>query len=166
MIHCGEGSEDACFSWENRQQIGMDSKTLRHALQNTTVSSVIAFLVRKGPLCYYRRSDLLSVALLFFSMAGSFGKLLRRFLGRCPLSRAKKPPQEEVCGTDIPRTSVGHSRGYPGPKLRSGSSKSWKNKRLGADIHDPKARTSTTPRDLQKLWSEKLRAEFLFPTWC
>ena len=77
-------------------------------------------------------------------------------------SRAKNQPKEEVLGTD-PRTSGGHSRGYPGPKLRSGRSESWKNKHLGADTHDPKARTSTTLRDFQKLRSEKLRAEFSFP---
>ena len=35
-------------------------------------------------------------------------------------SRTKNQPKEEVFGTDIPRTSGGHSRGYPGPKLRSG----------------------------------------------
>ena len=78
-------------------------------------------------------------------------------------SRAKNQPKEEVLGTDIPRTSGGHSRGYPGPKLRSGRSKPWKNKHLGADIHDPKARTSTTLRDFQKLRSEKLWAELSFP---
>ena len=33
---------------------------------------------------------------------------------------------------------------------------------LGADIHDPKARTSTAPTDLQKLRSQKLWAEFSF----
>ena len=38
-----------------------------------------------------------------------------------------------------------------------------KNKHLGADIHDPKVRTSTTLRDFQKLRSEKLWAEFSFP---
>ena len=68
-------------------------------------------------------------------------------------------------GTDIPRTSGVHSRGYPGQKLRSGRSKSWKNKHFGADIHDSKARTSTTLRDFQKLRSEKLWAEFSFPTY-
>ena len=69
-------------------------------------------------------------------------------------------------GTDIPWTSGGHSRGHPGPKLRSGPSKSWKkNKHFGADIHDPKGRTSTTPRDFQKLRSEKLWAEFSFPSF-
>ena len=79
------------------------------------------------------------------------------------LSRTKNQPKEEVFGADIPRTSRGHSRGYPGPKLRSGS-KSWKDKRFSADIHDPKARTSTTLRDFQKLRSEKLWAEFSFPS--
>ena len=79
------------------------------------------------------------------------------------LSRTKNQPKEEVFGTDIVRTSGGHSRGYPDPKLRSGQSKSWKNKHLGADIHDPKARTSTTLRDSQKLRSGKLWAEFSFP---
>ena len=75
-------------------------------------------------------------------------------------SGTKFQPKEEVFGTDIPRTSGGHSRGYPDPELRSGCSKSWKNKHLGADIHDPKARTSTTLRDSWKLRSEKLWAEF------
>ena len=64
----------------------------------------------------------------------------------------------------IPRTSGGHSRGYPGPKLQSGRSNSWKHKHLGADIHDLKVPTSTTLRDFQKLRSEKLRAKFSFPT--
>ena len=72
-------------------------------------------------------------------------------------------PSGEVFGTDIPRTSGGHSRGYPGPKLRSGRSKSWKNEHFGVDIHDPKARTSTTLSGFQKLRSEKLWAEFSFP---
>ena len=77
--------------------------------------------------------------------------------------KTKNQPKEEVFGTDIPRTSGGHSRGYPDPKLRSGQSKSWKNKHLGADIHDPKARTSMTLREFQKLRSEKLRADFSCP---
>ena len=81
------------------------------------------------------------------------------------LFKNEKSAQEEVFGTDIPRTSGGHSRGYPGPKLRSGRSKSWKNKQFGADIHDPKARTSTTLRGFQKLRSEKLWAEFSFPNY-
>ena len=78
-------------------------------------------------------------------------------------SRTKTQPKEQVSGTDTPCTSEGHSRRYPGPKLRSGRSKFRKNKHFGADIHDPKARTSTTLSDFQKLRSEKLWAEFSFP---
>ena len=83
--------------------------------------------------------------------------------GQSLSSRTKNQPKEEVFGTDTLRTSRGHSRGYPDPKLRSGQSKSWINKHFGADIHDPKARTSMTLRDFQKLRSEKLWAEISFP---
>ena len=48
-------------------------------------------------------------------------------------------------------------------ELRSRPSEPWRNKHIGADIHDPKARTSTILRDFQKLRSEKLWAEFPFP---
>ena len=41
-------------------------------------------------------------------------------------TRTKNQPKEEVFGADIPPTSGGHSPGCPGPKLRSGRSKSWK----------------------------------------
>ena len=88
----------------------------------------------------------------------------RPFFGGTTKSGTKNQPKEEVLGADILRTSGGHARGCPGPKLRSGRSKSWKHKHFGADIPDPKARPSTTPRDFQKLWSEKLWAEFSFPT--
>ena len=54
---------------------------------------------------------------------------------------------------DVPAQSFGQGVQNPG-KI---------NKRLGADIHDPKARTSTTLRDFQKLRSEKLWAEFSLP---
>ena len=89
---------------------------------------------------------------------------LRMRGGDLPRERFKSEnqPKEEVFGTDIQLTSGGHSRGYPGPKLRSGRSKPWKNKHLGADVHHPKARTSTTLRDFQKLRSEELWAEFSF----
>ena len=73
----------------------------------------------------------------------SLGKGRQR--SRCH-SRTQNQPKEEVFGTDIPRTSGGHSRGYPGPRRRSGRSKSWRNKHLRAHIHDLKARTSTTLR--------------------
>ena len=63
------------------------------------------------------------------------------------------------------------SRGHPGviradiptQNFGQGAQNPGKNKHLGADIHDPKARTSTTLRDSQKLRSEKLWAEFSFP---
>ena len=85
-----------------------------------------------------------------------------------PPFQNEKSAQRGSFGTDILRTSRAHSRGYPGPKLRSGRSISWtkKNKHFGADIHDPKARTSTTLRGFQKLRSEKLWAEFSLPIHC
>ena len=86
-----------------------------------------------------------------------------RFGNRRCLLGTKNQPKEEVFGTDIPRTSGGHLRGFPGPKLRSGRSKACKNKHFGADIHDPKARTSTTLRGFQKLRSEKIWVRFSFP---
>ena len=71
------------------------------------------------------------------------------------------------------RTSRGHpgsfTRCIPGPKLLSGAVKILeKNKHFGADIHDPKARTSTTLTDFQKFRSEKLRAESIvgYGTYC
>ena len=77
-------------------------------------------------------------------------------------SRTKNQPKEEVFGTDISRTSGGHSR-ISRPKTSVRAVKSWNNKHFGTDIHEPKARTSTL-RDIQKLRSEKLWAEFSFPT--
>ena len=70
------------------------------------------------------------------------------------ISRTKNQPKEEVFRTDIPRTSGGHSRGYPGPKLRSRRSKPWKTQALrrghpwpeGADVHDPDGFPKTSVR--------------------
>ena len=57
------------------------------------------------------------------------------------------------------------SRGHPGSFVRISRPRTSEkqNKHLGADIHNLKAQTSTTARDLQGLWSEKLWAEFSFP---
>ena len=66
-----------------------------------------------------------------------------------------------TCKEGIPG---GHSRGYPGPKLRSGPSKSWQKQSIRRGHPYPKAWTSTTLRDFQKLVSEKLWAEFSFPS--
>ena len=51
--------------------------------------------------------------------------------------------------TKTPRTSGGHSRGCPGPKNfgQGARNPGKKSKHLGADTHDPEARTSTTLRD-------------------
>ena len=62
-------------------------------------------------------------------------------------------------GTDIRGSFARISR----PKTSVRAVKIWKNKHFGADIHDPKARTSMTLRDFQKLRSEKLWAESSFP---
>ena len=53
--------------------------------------------------------------------------------------------KEKVFGPDVLWTSWGHSRGSPGSKISGRPSKPWKNKHLGADIHDPNTRTSVTP---------------------
>ena len=94
----------------------------------------------------------------FRKVSGSLASLSRTLK-----SRTKKQPKDEVFAPDIPRTSGGHLCGYPVSKLRSGPSKLWENKHFGVDIHDLTAQMSTTLRDFQKLRSEKLWAEFLFP---
>ena len=55
----------------------------------------------------------------------------------------KKQPKEKLFGPDIPRTSRSHPCGRPGSKTSGRPSK--QNKHLGADMHDPNARTSMTP---------------------
>ena len=61
---------------------------------------------------------------------------------------------------DIPRTSGGHSRGYPGPNFGQGGQNPGKNRHLGADIHDPKARTSMTLRDFQNFGQRNFGLNF------
>ena len=81
-------------------------------------------------------------------------------------SRNEKTAQRESLrggGADILRTSRGHSCGRPGSKTPGRPSEPWKNKHLGADIHDPNARTSMTPGGAQKNFAQKLRANDLFP---
>ena len=56
-----------------------------------------------------------------------------------PREPKKKQPTEEVFGPDILRTSQDHSCGRPGSKTSGRPSKPWKNRHLGADIHDPNA---------------------------
>ena len=87
------------------------------------------------------------------------------YIGHIYHSRTKNQPKEEVFGTDIPRTSGGHSRDILAQNFGQGSPNPGgkKNKHFGADIHDPKARTSTTLRGFQKLRLEELWFEFSFP---
>ena len=44
----------------------------------------------------------------------------------------------------------GYPGGRPGAKTSVKPSKSWKNKHFGADVHDPKARTSMTRGGFKK----------------
>ena len=70
-------------------------------------------------------------------------------------SRTKRQPKEEVLG----RTS----RGHPGIIRADILAQNRNNKYFGADIHDPKARTSTTLKDSQRLRSEFLWAKIFVP---
>ena len=72
-------------------------------------------------------------------------------------TRTKNQPKEQVFGTDIPRTSEGHSPEYSSPNCIT---KSWKNKHMDEDIQDPKARTSTTLRAFQKLGEKNFGMNF------
>ena len=66
------------------------------------------------------------------------------------IQERKSSPKSKFWG----RTSGGRPRGYPGgrpgAKTSVKPSKSWKNKHFGADIHDPKARTSMTAGGFKK----------------
>ena len=70
----------------------------------------------------------------------------------------KSSPKSKFWG----RTARGRPRGYAGGRLGAKASvrpsKSWKkNKRFGADIHDPKARTSMTPEMFKNQGCLKIR---------
>ena len=91
------------------------------------------------------------------------------------------PPHSSsvVSGTEIPkispksklwgRISGGRPRGYPGgrpgAKASVKPSKSWKNKHFGADVHDPKARTSMTPGGFKKT-SVRKTSGWIFVPYC
>ena len=76
----------------------------------------------------------------------------------------KGSPKRKFSGQLLPGHLGVIRADIPAQHFGSGRSKSFKNKHLGADIHDPKVRTSTTLRDFQKLRSAKLWAEFSFPS--
>ena len=70
----------------------------------------------------------------------------RKFSGHIPLGRPG------VIRADV-----------PGQKVRADPRNLGKNKHVGADVHDPNARTSMTPGGCKKLRAEKLRADLSFP---
>ena len=90
-----------------------------------------------------------------------------RTLSQRPSSRTKNRPKEEVFGTDIPRTSGGHSRGYSGSKLRSGDTAPRNSGKTSLLVRTSMTRRRGRPRPKEvskKLRSEKLCAKFSFPT--
>ena len=76
----------------------------------------------------------------------------------------KNSPKEEKFSSRISRGCPWVFRAdVPGQKLRAGHRNLEKNKRLGADIHDPNAQTSMTPGGAEKLLAEKLSGWFIVP---
>ena len=63
-----------------------------------------------------------------------------------PTQEQKSSPKRKLLGRR--GISGGHSRGHPGPKLRSGPSKHRENKHFCAHVHDPKALSSTVFPDI------------------
>ena len=83
------------------------------------------------------------------------------------VSGTKKQPKEQVLGPDIRRTSTWICRRTSGQKLRSGpQNPGKKNKHIGADVHEPKARTSMTPGRFKKNSGQKnFRLNFRSLLW-
>ena len=79
------------------------------------------------------------------------------------ISRTKNQPKEEVFGTEIPRTSKGHSRGHPGPKLRSGHSKCLEKQALGRGHPWPEGADVHTLKGLPKTSVSKTLGWFFIP---
>ena len=77
------------------------------------------------------------------------------------LNQERKSAQRGSFWDGHPVDILCHSRGYHFGQ--GGQDPGKKKQHFGADIHDPKARMSRTLRGFQKLRSEKLWAEFLFP---
>ena len=67
----------------------------------------------------------------------------------------KNKPKRKFSGQISRGRPGGHSCWRPGSKASSRPSKLWKDKHLGADIHDPNARTSMTPGGCQKNFVQK-----------
>ena len=78
-------------------------------------------------------------------LQGHFTKNSSRDLSFRSLGPLGKFPGWMSCGR-----RGGHSCGRPGPKTPVRHSESWKNRHVGADIHDLKARTSMTRGGFRK----------------
>ena len=83
--------------------------------------------------------------------------------GSAPKFKNEKSAQRGSLGDGHPADVRGSFTRISRPKTSVRAVKILENKHFGTDIHDPKARTSTTLGDFQKLWSEKLWAEFSSP---
>ena len=77
--------------------------------------------------------------------------------------RNDKSAQKRKFGDGYPADIRGSFARISRPKTSVRSSKYWKNKHLGADIDDPKARTSTTLRDFQNIRSKNFGLNFCSP---
>ena len=83
--------------------------------------------------------------------------------GAPKIQERKISPKRKFWG----RTSRGHPgvirADIPAQNFGQGGRNPGKNKHFGADIHDPKARTSTTLSGFQNFGQKKLWVEFSFP---
>ena len=74
----------------------------------------------------------------------------------CWKLKNEKAAQRVSFGAGYPAdVQRGYPGGSPGTKTSVKPSKSWKNKHFGADVHDPKARTSMTPEGFKKNFRQK-----------
>ena len=83
------------------------------------------------------------------------------------IQERKSSPKSKFWGWISRGRPRGYPGGRPGAKNFGQALKILENKHFGADIHDPKARTSMTPRAFFffLIRSKKLRAEFSFPKY-
>ena len=103
---------------------------------------------------------------LFFPWVGSVSTPGHTNGSRYIASGLKVLLQAQVRNEKQPKklwTSGGHLGGCPGSKTLGRPSKPCKNNHFGADIDDPNARTSMTPRGFKKPSDRKLWPDFSFP---
>ena len=96
------------------------------------------------------------VAILFSSLCASgtaFALCLSKIFGGNNQER-KSSPKSKFWGRICRGRPRGYPGGRPGAKTSVRLSKFWRNKHFGADIHDPKARTSMTRGGVQNNFSQ------------